>query len=396
MTVTANPAVAVKNAHKGHVFHISQNHSPNNAGVTAAITQLTRHLVSQAWSTTLLAAGEVLAAVPEGVGLLEFPLHPMGRAWRYSDKMRSYYIGIKNYSGTIIHLHGVWGAPQLLAARGAFRKGIPTLLTAHDMLSPWHWNKGIFKHLKKVSYWSLLAYPAFRKLTIIHALTPRERDILAKFFPRQRLEVIPNAIDLEEVDDLISESEKGISLIGNSPYILFLGRLDSQKGVDILINAFAKSVKKKKFRLIIVGPDSTPTYTAKLKSLVSSLGIDKQVIFLGPIFGSKKWKLYQNAWACCLPSRSEGMSMVSLEVVAARVPLITTYEAGVLDWEEYGGILVHPRVRELTWALERVFSWNDRERLERGRLMRQLLKLRYSWKAVGPLWLNLYTELLEL
>ena len=89
------------------------------------------------------------------------------------------------------------------------------------------------------------------------------------------------------------------------------------------------------------------------------------------------------------------MSMTSLEAAAAGTPLVTTYEAGVLDWQENGGLLVHARVGEVAAALDQVFSWSDHERQDRGRQLRQLMERRYSWEIVGPQWLNLYDDLLE-
>jgi len=378
---------------QGQIYHVTDNHSPSHPGVTAVITQLTRFLAGQGWSTTVLAAGKALTPVPEGVGLVEFPLRPGGRTWRYPDKLKPYLQKIKKASGNIFHLHGVWGAPQWLAARAAVHQKVPALLTAHDMLSPWHWQDGRLRRLKKLVYWRALAYPAFRNLTVIHAITPKERDDLARLFPGQRPEVIPNAVDLEEAENLLSDSESG-SAPPSGKYLLFLGRLHPQKGVDILLNAFARSLKGRDFRLVLVGPDSTSAYTAKLKSVINLSGLEKQVTFLGPVFGPQKWRLYRDAWALCSPSQTEVVGLVNLEAAAAGAPVITTHETGLFDWEEGGGILVHPQVEPLQAALEQVFSWSDRERQDRGRKLRQLVERRYSWKAVGPLWLELYAKIL--
>jgi glycosyltransferase involved in cell wall biosynthesis len=87
------------------------------------------------------------------------------------------------------------------------------------------------------------------------------------------------------------------------------------------------------------------------------------------------------------------MGLVNLEAASVGLPVITTHETGLYDWEEKGGVLVHPRVEELRCALKRVFSWSEHERQERGRKLRQLVERRYSWQAVGPQWLELYAGL---
>jgi glycosyltransferase involved in cell wall biosynthesis len=395
MVEVANGAISTaKDKQSVRIFHITENHSPGHPGVTAVITQLTRYLAGRNWRATVLTAGKALTPVPAGVDLVEFPLFAGGRFWRYPRNFVAYLEKLASQPGSILHLHGVWGAPQWLAARTAKKHKIPALLTAHDMLSPWHWQYKSLKYLKKIVYWRLLAQRSFSQLDVIHAITPKERDILGKLFPHQPLIVIPNAIDLQEADAMLREANGELSKKVNAPYVLFLGRLHPQKGVDILINAYAGSSAKNIFQLIIVGPESTPEYTSKLKALVQHLGIEQQVIFTGPVFGSPKWRLYRDAWAFFAPSRTEVIGLVNLEAAASRTPVITTHETGLTDWEEGGGILVNPNIAEVTQALDLVASWNEADRNSRGQTLRQLVERRYSWEPVGQQWLNLYSSLL--
>ena len=322
---------------------------------------------------------------------MEFPLLPGGNPWRYAPDFARYLESGAVDSGDILHLHGVWGAPQWQAARYAARRGVPAVLSAHDMLSPWHWQDGRLRRLKKQLYWRLLAYPAFRRLTLVHAITPQERDELAAQFPGVRLAVIPNAIDLEEADAALAAPEVPAAVEG--PYLLFLSRLHPKKGLDLLLTAFARARNRGEMRLLIVGPDWSPAYTSRLKALARSLGLEERVRFMGPVFGAGKWQLYRQAQAFCLPSHSEVVGLVNLEAAAAGTPVITTHETGLADWEQGGGLLVHPRVEELTRALEAAFSWTESERADRGRALRQLVERRYSWEAVGPRWLELYGTL---
>jgi glycosyltransferase involved in cell wall biosynthesis len=112
------------------------------------------------------------------------------------------------------------------------------------------------------------------------------------------------------------------------------------------------------------------------------------------VFGpQKKLSLYRHAWAFCAPSQTEVMGLVNLEAASVQLPVVTTHETGLWDWEDGGGLLVHPRVEELSRALKQVFSWSDRERRDRGQKLRQLVERRYSWQAVGLQWLKFYATL---
>jgi glycosyltransferase involved in cell wall biosynthesis len=285
---------------------------------------------------------------------------------------------------------------QWSAAQVALKQKTATLLSPHGMLNSWHFRRRGFRELRKLVYWRTVAYPAFRHISLIHAVTPGERDELARWFPGQSISVIPNAIDLETLDHLRSQAGDDSPPPVDEPYLLFLGRLHPVKGVELLIEAFAKSIRriKGKFRLLIVGPESDPSYAAKLKSQVRLLGVEERVTFVGPVFGpQEKLSLYRHAWAFCAPSQTEVMGLVNLEAASAQLPVVTTHGTGLWDWEEGGGLLVQPQVEDLSRALERVFSWSDRERRDRGQKLRQLVERRYAWQAVGPQWVELYANL---
>jgi glycosyltransferase involved in cell wall biosynthesis len=377
-----------------HIFHIIDDYSPTNYGVNQVVRQLTDYLARQGYATTILTAGKAKTPVPAGVGLKEFPLTAGGRRWRYPAGLKEYLDQLGRIPDKVFHIHGVWLAPQWLAARAAARQGVAAMLTPHGMLEPWHWRDGRLRRMKKLIYWYSLAYPAFRRLSLIHAITPLERDNLAGQFPGHKIEVIPNAIDLTEADEFLAGQGERFSGTA-SPYLLFLGRLHPKKGLEVLIPAFAEALKGQPVRLLIAGPAHTPQYAHRLETLVRNLGLERQVSFLGTVAGSEKWQLYRNAWAFCAPSHSEVVGLVNLEAAALKTPVITTHETGLSDWEEGGGLLVHPQVAEVAQALKQVFSWSAAQRQERGRRLRQLVENRYSWEVVGRRWLGLYTALRE-
>jgi glycosyltransferase involved in cell wall biosynthesis len=358
------------------------------------ITQLTRYLARQGWATTILSPDNQASPIPSNVNLIKFPLVP-GGVWRLPRGLKSYLHRLSQLGSPILHLHGIWMGFQWLAARGASQHKLPVLLSPHGMLNSWHLKQTGFKELRKRIYWRTVAHPAFRHIPLIHAVTARERDDLARWFPGQPIRVIPNAIDLEAMDHLRSPAGNQPSPPVDEPYLLFLGRLHPVKGIELLIEAFAQSIKglKRNFRLLLAGPESDAAYSAKLKSLVIQLRVGEKVTFLGPVAGPQKISLYRHAWAFCAPSQTEVMGLVNLEAASVELPVVTTHETGLDGWEEGGGVLVHPQVEELSRALKQVFSWSESERRERGQKLRQLVERRYSWPAVGPQWLELYAGL---
>jgi glycosyltransferase involved in cell wall biosynthesis len=256
------------------------------------------------------------------------------------------------------------------------------------MLEPWLWDKqGLWISIKKRIYWHLFAKAALSRATVIHAITPLEKKHLSKLFPSSRIEVIPNAIDVLDFEELTKKDIKKT--------ILFLGRIEPKKGVDILLEAFANADLDSEWKLEIVGPVWSQNYINNLLKIIEARGIQARVRFLGPLFGLEKQEKIDTSWVLVAPSHSEVVGLVNLEASSRGVPTITTYQTGLYDWEDGGGVLIEPNVSSLTAALKRVCSWTTEERVERGKLSHHLIKSRYSWDVIVEKWMTLYASILN-
>ena len=112
------------------------------------------------------------------------------------------------------------------------------------------------------------------------------------------------------------------------PIILFLGRLGHRKGVEDLINAFAKiSEKFPEVQLHLGGDGDLPTYQTQ----VANLGVTEQVKFLGWVSGESKNQCLADATIYCLPSYNEGFPMGVLEAMSAEVAVVASTAGGIPD-----------------------------------------------------------------
>ncbi|MDI3258487.1 MAG: glycosyltransferase [Sinobacteraceae bacterium] len=373
------------------MVHVAEDMSRRSGGVPAVVRQLSRRLSAAGLAVhTAYALGDD-GELPASVVRHQFAPGRWGRMWRWSRGMRAGLQALATPPGgdkVIFHLHGIWSGIHYVAARVASASKVPFVLSAHGMLEPWLWNcQGLGIWMKKHVYWKTLGFPVLSKATVVHAITPLERDHLQLLFPANRIEVIPNAIEVP------------VSMAcGNgprSPVVLFLGRIEPKKGVDILIRAFAQAHLGSDWQLQIAGPAWSESYLAELKRLVERLHVQNQVNFLEPVFGNDKAVLLDSAWVMALPSHSEVVGLVNLEAAVHCLPTITTPQTGLYDWESGGGILVEPQVDAVASALSRAAAWSRRERDERGFASRRLVEERYSWHAILPRWLALYESIQE-
>lgn len=142
----------------------------------------------------------------------------------------------------------------------------------------------------------------------------QNKTTLEEYFNLSNVEVIYNPLNLEDIN---YKMNKKISF--DKPFILSIGRLHRQKGLDILIKAYAKTQVAQDAKLLIFG---TGHLKAKLEELASELGVFEQIIFMGktenPYAYMKKAKLF------VLSSRHEGFPNVLVEAMACGCPVIST------------------------------------------------------------------------
>ena len=100
--------------------------------------------------------------------------------------------------------------------------------------------------------------------------------------------------------------------LNKDDYILYLGRLVPEKGLEYLINAF-KNVKTQKRLVIAGGSSDTCEFEEKLHRLAQD---DERIIFTGFVQGEMLSELYSNAYIYVLPSNIEGMPLSLLEAMS--------------------------------------------------------------------------------
>ncbi len=121
---------------------------------------------------------------------------------------------------------------------------------------------------------------------------------------------IPNGVNRPEIRDVDLIRDKfGLE---KDSYILFLGRLVPEKGIQYLIEAF-KEVHTDKKLVIAGGSSDTDEFANELRERASG---DERIIFTGFVQGQLLDELYSNAYFYTLPSDLEGMPLSLLEAMS--------------------------------------------------------------------------------
>ena len=146
--------------------------------------------------------------------------------------------------------------------------------------------------------------------------------------------VIPNGIPYGEIRSACS----GVQKIPGR--ILFVGRLETMKGVDTLLQAFA-NVKDPRAHLRVIGYGLQERH---LKNMARDLSIEDRVTFTGYILHEQIFGEYAKAQIFCGLSRSEALGNVFIEALAAGCVVIATEVGGITDSIQHriNGLLVRP------------------------------------------------------
>lgn len=204
--------------------------------------------------------------------------------------------------------------------------------------------------------------------------------------------IIPNGIDLE----LFSPDVSPVSELRDGKLnILFVGRLEKQKGVDYLIRAY-KRVRQEvpNSRLIIVGPGTRLRGKYEKEVLRSGL---KDVIFVGGKPQSELPQYYKTADVFCAPATGlESFGIVLLEAMAMGKPIVATNIEGYNSVMTHGveGLLVPPKNEEM--LAQALVSLLTNESLRQEMATKARLKaMEYSWEHIAQRVLNYYARILS-
>jgi glycosyltransferase len=142
--------------------------------------------------------------------------------------------------------------------------------------------------------------------------------------PKEKIVLIPNGLDLSSNDTEGKIYKK--RLFTNERIILFVGRLERNKGVCYLLEAFRILLSRiKNLRLVIVGDGDFRPY------LKQCIGIWDKVSFTGKLDAEIIHELYEQAHVGVLPSFNEQCSYVVIEMLQHGLPVVGTNSTGLSE-----------------------------------------------------------------
>jgi glycosyltransferase involved in cell wall biosynthesis len=299
-------------------------------------------------------------------------------------------------AGAII---GVNQRDRAVALEAAHKAGVRGLVMVQNLHRFW----GATALLKEFYYsWTLR-----RRTHLAVCCSQAVRDEVECRFglSNEQLEIVPNGIETQRYGSRLRQPTLRTDL-GLSPQTLLLanvGRLDYQKGQDLLLDVMSTAQLEVPWHLVMVGDCTTGSgerrskeFADLLRSRVKSLGFQNSVTFLG-------WRedipeLLASSDVYLHTARYEGWPLSVLEAMASEIPVISSdcvgRPKGFVD-NEHGFIVKSEDVKSFAEALRVVVSLSTTERRSWGESAGSLVREHYDVYRLGETFVKLVEQTLS-
>ena len=287
---------------------------------------------------------------------------------------------------SVINIHDYASLPYAVLSKQVFHH-IPLMFTAHGLLY-----EG-FENLQK-------RYRLFSRFlsgftAVSESVAKRHQSYLNW---KKNIQVIPNGVPIVKKDDLVkSQVRNELGIRNHDVLFLSVGNPRPEKGFEDLIQAALKLKSiitgPVKFKIAVAGQILNNEYCRMLLKAVKSGDLNDCFVFLG--FRNNTAALYNAADIFVLPSRSEGLPMVILEAMTARLPVIATRVGGIPSAVGQSALLVNPQEPEtLADAMhELMIDLNKRKIF--ARQGQELVQKKYSMEKMVTAYLQAYKDLVH-
>lgn len=279
---------------------------------------------------------------------------------------------VEEINPDVIHMqqHFIIGKEVRKIAR---EKGIPTIGTNHFLpenllyffpkfLQSWAKGWGWREFLKVSGDVQIMTAPTATAARIIEQI-----GFTSKIIP------VSNGIDLKRFnpkgDGDYLRKKLGIP---KKKTILYVGRLDREKRVELLIRALKLVRKTVDAQLLLVGPGLR---AKKLKGLVKELGLTGQVIFVGYLPDEDMTNIYKVGDVFANAGTAELQCLAAMEAMASGLPIVVSDYKALPELVQHGknGYLFHDDWRDIAKYLTRILS-DGKLRAKMGKKSLQMIK----------------------
>ncbi|PZV15451.1 MAG: group 1 glycosyl transferase [Pseudanabaena sp.] len=361
-----------------------------NEGTSKAVHGLASGLAACGVDATVICEGaseDTLYQAQAGYQIASFASKSTKPSLKLSLNIEQYIATISTSEQSLFILNGIFHRSVYALSRLLIKHSIPYIVAPHDPYHPTIFHKNAYL---KWLYWYILERRMLSQARAIQVLDKRHDEWLRRLKVLTDVVEVPNGFSIADVHP---ESHLSWS-IDREPKLLFLGRLDAyNKGLDILLDAFAEFSAVLGCKLTIQGPDWGDRAT--LEAQTTRLKLSDKVTFLEPDYNLSSSSIIANYDIFCITSRFEGFSLSALEAMLAGRVLLVSEVAGIAPHVQSSGcgIVVKPESSSIKAGLTSLVQQRSQWK-EMGIRGRQYVLENLDWKSIASYALEQYKLLI--
>ncbi len=227
----------------------------------------------------------------------------------------------------IVNLQGLYTWPTFSASRICARHRIPFIITLRGSLGNWGLRQKI---IKKKLYLGIVEKKSVRLASALHYTVSAEYEEAPEWVKQVPFIIEPNGVEFGPILEG-ARWRKKIKVPQDAFLIGIVGRIHPKKGIDMLLEAFARTAGTEGIRLVIVG-GGKPQDIRVIQNEVARLRLTRIVTMTGHIDGSTVSEAYAAIDLLALPSREENFGNVVIEALAQNTPVAVSPNVGLSTW----------------------------------------------------------------
>ena len=381
------------------VLQVVPRIAPQSGGPSIALPGLARCLTNHGVDTTLLTTtagsngrSDVSLGQPvvrDGIRYVFHHVLAIGGRYGLAPAM---WTTLRRTIATydIVHIHWLYDFSSIAAARAAIAAGVPFVVQLNGSLDPHLRRKN---QLVKRLYMATVGRPLLTRAAALVFTSEQERA-LASYGPRRPEWIVPVGLDASTFTQVPRPGTFRATFPAvDGPFLLFVGRLSRQKGLDLLLGAFARLARERDhLRLVLAGPDPEG-YGAHLKALAERLGVQQRTLFAGLLTHEMKLAALVDAELFVLPSYAENFGAVITEALACGLPVVVSDQVNIHRELAASGVATVVQCSVDSVASGIAAALDDTTSHQRiATLGPALVQAHYTWDAIVPALVAKYAD----
>ncbi len=321
------------------ILHVIANLAPRYGGPGKACLEMAKAVARLGHEVSIYTTNQ------DDPGVLPVPLDRS--VWQDGVEIRYFPIQFPRYWGTswplaralarrikesdLCHIHSLHLFHGLMAGHYCRKYGVPYLVQPHGALDPFIYRR----HRRRKAIMEAWFENRNIKGAAAVLLTSAEERELAKphLFGTPGV-VVPLGLELSAYQELPAPGafRERYPEIGAKKIILFLGRINFKKGLDLLVQALAQVVRlRRDVHLVVAGPDNDG-WGARVRVWLKEAGLEGYATFPGMLLGEDKLAVLRDAQIFALSSYSENFGIAVIEAMACGLPVVISDKVNI--WRE--------------------------------------------------------------